>query len=134
MRFGATIPSKEKARCEAGLKERGEIDKLDGLGQGDIDQFDAVRMSAFVFLLAMAFAQSLIQNIEEEIDGFVHFFRFGGAIEIRTTQLEVALGDELVLYVMFSVAFQFDTDPDDVGFMSKQPLHLLLYVSLEGGR
>jgi hypothetical protein len=115
----------------AGRKESGRPGS-DGLGQLNVGKFDRVGMITLLLLLAVALVQDVVDLVDEQVHGFVHFLRLGGAIDIGTSQLDMGFRDKFMLMVVLSVTFKLDANPHDMGLVAEQSLQLLLHIAFEG--
>ena len=107
---------------------------LDGLRKFDALKLDRVRVVALVLVLAVALVEDVVDLVDEQVDGLVHLLGLGGAVDVGAADFHLGLGDKLVGVVVLAIALEFNADPHDVGFVTKQSLHLLLNVIFQGLR
>lgn len=88
-------------------------------------------MIPLVLVLAMPAAQRLVDLVHEQIDRLVHFLGVCGAVDVRSANLDMGLGDKLVRALVLAIAFQLHLDAYDVFLVSEQSLGLLNHVILE---
>jgi hypothetical protein len=104
----------------------------DRLGQLNVRKLDWVGVIALLLLLAVALVQDVVDLVDEQVHGFVHFLGLGGAIDIGAPQLDMGLGGKFVRMVVLAVTFKLDANPHDMGLVAKQSLQLLLEITFEG--
>jgi len=95
------------------------IEGSDGLRQSRV-QFDAVRMGALFLFFAVTFAEESVEFVDEEIDGLIGIVAVNGGNEVGAKNLDLTLGDKVVLGRLGFVQFDVDTDAIDARFVAQE--------------